>query len=272
MKKILLILFAVILFSCKKELQTSDRVIEEIATSKAPTKICNPVCDVSKSPDLQIVTNLEESHPLRPDGSPIDSFTYYFTKYQIRTKPVRFVQNYVVTQFDLGYYPDWVVGDTINKGTLQCLIENIAPKGCSNDWLFWESQGKLVGTDYEFNGLFEFETYERGNGNKWSLVYVDHKKRFFPSYIPAYPYWYSTDFCYYFGIGERSIQAQMGDFYSNAFRFPNHDGLYKLVLKFNPASKNGCRVIKETNYTNNEKTVYIRISNGALTYSLTPNI
>lgn len=245
--------------SCNKEVK-QETVTEEIATVKAPVKICNPVCDITKTPDLQLVTNAEEVRPLLPDGQ-IDSLSYFFTKYKVRTRPIKLVQNYTVTAYDLTYYPDWTVGDVINRVTLQCLIENIAPKDCNNDWVFSESQGYLVGTDYYFDGLFEFETWEKGNGNSWKFLYTDHKKKFFPSCVAAYPYWSSIDFCYY----DRAIQAQMGDFYLNGFRFPNHDGVFKQILRFNPASKGGCRVVKETNYSNNEKAVVLQISNGAVT-------
>lgn len=263
-RNILITLFICIAaISCSKQVK-EETVTEEIQTAKPTSVKCYSVCDVTKNPDLQLVTNAQEARPLLPDGQKIDSFSYFFTKYEVRTHPIRLVQNHVVNPYDLNYYPDWIVGDTINRVTLQCLIENIAPKGCNNDWVFNESQGYLVGTDYYFDGLFEFETYEKGNGNGWRFLYYDHKKKFFPSYVPAYPYWYSTDFCYYYGLGERSIQAQMGDFYSNGFRFPNHDGVYKLILKFNPSIK-GCRAIKETNYSNNEVTVQLEIRNGTVT-------
>lgn len=272
MKNLIVLMLAIFIFvGCKKEAITTP-LIEEITTAKAPVKICNPVCDITKTPDITLVTNLEEPHELRPDGTAIDSFTYFWLKYQTRTRPVVFEQDHIVTTYEASYYPGWVAGDVISKVRLQCLIENVAPKDCKNDWVFNESQGELIGNSFLFEGLFEFETFEKGNGNNWRPVYVDYKKQFYPSYIPAYPYWYSTDFCYYFGNGERSIQAGMGDFYSNWFRLPNHDGVFKIIIKFNPASKNGCRVVNESNYDNNNKVVYMRVSNGVLTYSLSSNI
>lgn len=235
-----------------------------ITCNKTPVaKNCFTVCDVTKNPDLRLVTNAQEVRPLLPDGE-TDSSSYFFTKYQVRTRPIKLVQNYIVNAYDLSYYPDWTVGDTINRVTLQCLIENIAPKDCNNDWLYNESQGYLVGTDYYFDGLFEFQICEKGNGNNWKILYTDRKKKFFPSCVAAYPYWFSNDFCYYYGIGERSIQAQMGDFYLNAFRIPNHDAVYRLILKFNPLIK-GCRAVKETNYSNNDATIDLEIREGSVT-------
>jgi len=221
-------------------------------------KSCYTVCDVTKNPDLQLVTNAEEERPLLPDGQ-IDSLTYFWTKYHVRTSPIRLVQNYLTTGRDAIRY-GWDSGVIVNRVQLQCLVENIAPFGCANDWVFNESQGYLSPlNNYFFDGLFEFETYEKGNGNNWKLLYEDYKKEFFPSSIPNQDYVYEENFCYY----DRAVQAQMGDFYYNYFRFPNKDGVYKLVIKFNPSIK-GCRAVKETNYSNNEKTIILEIVEGTV--------
>lgn len=233
MKYLVIIL---LLISCTK---TSQR-----------TKDCYTVCDVTKNPDLQLVTSADTGA------------TEYFTNRYQAASLIKLEQNHVVTPYEANYN-GWTAGEIINMVTLRCLLENVAPKDCNNDWLFNESQGTLVGTDVEFEGLFEFYIYEKGKGNSWKLLHEDYKNRFNPSTRAAYPYWYNTDFCYYYGIGERAVQAQMGDFYDNAFRLPNHDGIYKLELEFNPLEK-GCRAVKETNYDNNKKIVKLQISEGQI--------
>lgn len=231
---------------------------EEIATAKVPVaKNCFTVCDVTKNPDMQLVTNTEEVRPLLPDGV-IDSGSYFWTKYHVRTEPIRLTQNYLTPGFYTIRY-GWDSNVVVNRVRLQCLIENISPFGCQNDWVFTEAQGDTVGSYIFFDGLFEFDTYEKGNGNNWKFLYTDFKKEFFPSVVPTREYVYNTDFCYY----DRAVQAQTGDFYYNYFRFPNHDGIYKLVIKFNPQIK-GCRAVKETNYMNSEATIELQIANGII--------
>lgn len=254
MKK--LIPFLLILLACNKTIEETP--VEEIATAKPTSTKCYTVCDVSKNPDLQLVVNAEEDTLF---ASGVDSGSYFFTKYHVRTHPIHLVQNYLTTGRDAIRY-GWDSLVRINRVQLQCLIENIAPFGCQNDWVFNESQGYLSPlNNYFFDGLFEFLTFEKGNGNNWKLLYEDYKKEFFPSSIPNQEY-LLADFCYY----DRAVQAQMGDFYYNYFRFPNHDGIYKLVIKFNPLQK-GCRAVKETNYNNNEKTFIIEIKEGRVYYS-----
>lgn len=244
-------------------------VTEEIATAKPTSVKCYAVCDVTKNPDLQLVTNAQEVRPLLPDGQ-VDSFSYFYTKYHVRTQPIRLVQNYLTTGRDAIRY-GWDSNIVVNRVTLQCLVENIAPfSGCfsginvitadngKNDWVFNESQGYLSPlNNYFFDGLFSFETYEKGNGNNWKLLYIDYKKEWFPSSTPNVDNIYNNNFCYY----DRAVQAQMGDFYFNWFRFPNHDGVYRLTIKFNPLIK-GCRAVKETNYVNNEVTIILEIKEG----------
>ena len=176
--------------------------------------------------------------------------------YKVRTEPIRLTQNYLSPGSYTRIRYGWDSGVIVNRVRLQCLVENIAPIGCQNDWVFQESQGYLVGATYYFDGLFEFETSEK-IGNRWKKLYTDFKKEFFPSNRINVDYLLDTTFCYY----DRAIQAQQGDFYYNYFRVPNHDGFYKIVVKFNPVIK-GCRAIKETNYTNNEETVYLEIKEG----------
>lgn len=244
--------------SCNKEVK-EEYPAEEIQTARAATTKCfTGLSDLSKNPDLQLVTNAQEERPLLPDGA-IDSLSYFYTKYHVRTHPIRLVQNYVTPPYYTTRY-GWDSGVVVNRVQLQCLVENIAPFGCGNDWVFYESQGYIVNGNYYFDGLFEFYTYEKGNGNNWKLLYEDYKKEFFPSCVPTRDYVYNTDFCYY----DRAIQAQMGDFYFNYFRFPNHDGVYKLVIKFNPLVK-GCRAVKETNYDNNEAAIILEIREGIVT-------
>lgn len=251
MKTILIVFAALIIFSCHK--QASDQLAPEVATAKAPVKNCSVVCDLTKNPDLKIVTNAQEQPQV--DGV-IDSTTYFWTKYHVRTNPVRLTQNYVTPQNYVIRY-GWDSGVVVNRVQLQCLLENVAPFGCQNDWVFNESQGYLSPlNNYFFDGLFEFYTYEKGNGNNWKFLYSDYKKEFFPSCVPTREY-LLADFCYY----DRAVQAQTGDFYYNYFRLPNHDGIYKIVIKFNPQIK-GCRAVKETNYTNNEETVTLEIKEG----------
>lgn len=245
-----------LIFSCNKPIE-KKRLAEEIATAKAPVKSCYTVCDVTKNPDLQLVTNAQEVRPLLPDGV-IDSFSYFYTKYHVRTNPIRLVQNYLTAGRDAIRY-GWDSGVLINRVQLQCLVENIAPFGCGNDWVFTEAQGYLVGFNYFFDGLFSFDTYERGNGNNWKFLYSDYKKEFFPSVVPNVDNISNVDFCYY----NRAIQAQTGDFYYNYFRFPNHDGVYRLVIKFNPQIK-GCRAVKETDYNNNEVMIDLEIRAAAV--------
>lgn len=241
--------------SCNKEAK-EETVIEEIQTARAATKNCFTVCDVTKNPDLRLVTNAQDNPPM---DNIIDSTTYFWTTYHVRTHPVHLLQNYLTTGRDAIRY-GWDSNVVINRVQLQCLVENLAPFGCQNDWVFNESQGYLSPlNNYFFDGLFEFYTYERGNGNNWKLLYEDYKKEFFPSVVPTQEYVYETGFCYY----SRAIQAQTGDFYYNYFRFPNHDGVYRLVIKFNPLVK-GCRAVKETNYENNQATVDLEIREGTV--------
>lgn len=260
----LLLIFLIVISSCTRELLIEKQVAtEEIATAKPIfDKNCFTVCDINTNPDLQLVTNAEED-TLYPDGS-IDSGSYFFTKYGVRTNPIRLTQNFLTRGIHHTLY-GWDSGVYINMIRLQCLVENIASfdPTCKNDWKFKadSTMGYLVNNLWFFDGLFQFDTYEKGNGNNWKFLTSDFKKEFNPSNVPARDYILNTNFCYYFGIGERAIQAQMGDFYYNYFRLPNHDGIYKIVLKFNPLIK-GCRAIKETNYNNNEKTVYLEIRNG----------
>lgn len=261
MKKLLIPITVLVLSAltlmCSK-IGYTDKQNEEIATAKAPAgKSCFTVCDVTKNPDLQLVTNAEEVRPLLPDGQ-IDSLSYFWQTYHVRTEPIRLTQNYLTPGFYTTRY-GWDSNVVVNRVRLQCLVQNIAPFGCDNDWVFTESQGYLAGSNYFFDGLFEFDTYEKGNGNNWKFLYTDFKKEFFPSVVPTREYVYNTDFCYY----DRAVPAQTGDFYYNYFRFPNHDGIYKLVIKFNPQIK-GCRAVKETNYENNEKTIELEIMNGTV--------
>lgn len=257
MRKLLLIL---LLASCNKEIYV-EKPVEEIATVKPEStmKGCFAIDSLKNDKDLQLVINAEED-TLYPDGS-VDSNSYFFTRYGVRSEPIRLTQNHIVTAYE-ATYNGWTAGEIINKIRLQCLVENISAFGCQRDWLFNEYMGKLVGSFYEFNGLFEFEIYEKGNGNNWKLFHKDVKKRFFPSIDKVKEYMLAP-FCYYQNTGDRAIQAQAGDFYYNDFRLPNYDGIYKIVLKFNPLIK-GCRAIKETNYSNNEKTVYLQIYNGSV--------
>src|SRR6187402_2886897 len=93
--KYLAIIFLFI--ACNKRIEDKP-LTEEIATSKPIDKICNLVCDVTKNPDLQLVTNAEEVRPLLMEG--IDSFSYFWTKYHVRTHPIHLVQNYLTTGRD----------------------------------------------------------------------------------------------------------------------------------------------------------------------------
>ncbi len=245
-----------LLFSCQKQV-SQEPPAKEIATAKSPAvKNCFTVCDVTKNPDLQLVTNVTDQPQV--DGV-IDSSTYFWKRYHVRTYPIRLLQNYLTRGIDAIKY-GWDSGVLVNRVQLQCLIENIAPFGCGNDWAFTESQGYLVGQNIFFDGLFQFDTYEKGNGNNWKLLYSDYKKEFFPDAIPNTDYIYEMNFCYNY---ERAVQAQTGDFYYNYFRFPDHDGTYKLVIKFNPLIK-GCHAIKETNYDNSEVTYMVQITNGTV--------
>lgn len=248
-----ILILITLIVSCQKT--AVEKPLQEEATAKAPSsKNCYTVCDVSKSPDLQLVTNAQEERPLLPDGQ-IDSLSYFFSKYHIRTRQILLTQNYITPDFYTTRY-GWRQGDTVNRVVLQCLIENIAPFGCQNDWVF--SQGQLDSA-IAINPytLFEFYTYEKGNGNNWKLLYEDYKTQFYPSTVSTWQYAYTGFDCWY----DSAVQAQGGDVYNNAFRFPNHDGVYKLVIKFNPSVK-GCRAVKETNYNNNEVTVILEITNG----------
>ena len=250
MKYLVIILFLV---ACNNTIEQNP---EEIATSKAQGgKPCNVVCDISKTPDLRLITNATQNPPV---SDVIDTTTYFWETYHVRTYPLRLTQNYLTPGFYTTRY-GWDSGELVNRVQLQCLIENIMPLDCKNDWVFNESQGYLVGANFFFDGLFTFDTYEKGNGNSWKFLYQDYKKEFFPSTVPTQEHIYDTTFCYYFD--DRAVQAQTGDFYYNYFRFPNHDGVYKLVIKFNPVIK-GCRAIVETNYSNNEETVTLEIKEG----------
>lgn len=260
MKKLLIPITVLVLSAltlmCSK-IGYTDKQNEEIATAKAPAgKSCFTVCDVTKNPDLQLVTNAEEVRPLLPDGQ-IDSLSYFFTKYHVRTEPIRLTQNYLTPGFYTTRY-GWDSNVVVNRIRLQCLVENIAPFGCDNDWVFTEKQGDTVGSYIFFDGLFEFDTYEKGNGNNWKFLYTDFKKEFFPSIRKTIESQFN-DYCYY----DRAIQAQAGDFYYNYFRFPNHDGVYRLVIKFNPQIR-GCRAVKETDYGNDEVTIDLEITNGVV--------
>lgn len=232
-----------------------EEMPEEIPTARvAAAGKCFSVCYLDNNPDLRLITNASQNPPL-VDGI-IDSSTYFWTTYHVRTHPIRLTQNYLTTGRDAIRY-GWDSGVIVNRVQLQCLVENIAAYSCENDWVFNESQGYLSSLQsYFFDGLFSFETYEKGNGNHWKLLSTDYKKEFFPSSVPMLAYSNSL-FCYY----DRAIQAKNGDFYYNYFRFPNHDGVYKLVLKFNPVIK-GCRAVKETDYTNNDVTVVLEIREG----------
>ncbi len=259
MRKFLFILFAVILFSCKKEIQTSDRLVEEIETAAAKGKPikCFTVCDVTESPDLTVVTNAEED-TLYPDGY-IDRTSYFWTRYGVRSEPVRWNNNYLTTGRDAIRY-GWDSLVYINRIRLQCLLENIAPYGCGRGWVFSESQGYVspLGNIY-FNGLFTMKTYEKGGGNNWKLLYTDFKKEFFPSAIPTQEHVYDTYPCYYYGY--RALPSQTGDFYYNYFRLPLYDGVFRIVIEFNPIVGN-CRAVKETNYNNNKAYVEVTVIEG----------
>lgn len=259
-----LILLSFFVFSCKNLKQNEGDVKDKADASEAASRAadasgkCFSVCNVTKNPDLKLVTNAQDQPQI--DGV-VDTNTYFWKKYNVRTHPVHLTQNYLTPgSYAIRY--GWDSGVVVNRVQLQCLLENIAPfdSTCVNDWEFYESQGYLVGSRYFFDGLFEFDTYEKGNGNNWKLLYSDYKKEFFPSCVPTQEYVFNIDFCYY----NRGVAAQQGDFYYNYFRFPNHDGLYKLVVKFNPQIK-GCRAVKETNYSNNEEIVILEIKNGLVT-------
>lgn len=254
---LLLFIISATVITCSKQ-HKYESLSEEVTTKAQLSKSCFTVCDATKTPDITIVTNAQEERPLLPDGE-IDRLTYFFTKYGVRTHPIHLDQNYLVpASYTIRY--GWDSGVLVNRVRLQCLIENIAPFGCHNDWVFEESQGYISPLlNYFFDGLFEFDTYEKGNGNNWKHLYTDFKKEFHPSSIPNQDYIYNNDFCYY----NRSIQAQMGDFYYNYFRFPNHDGIYKLVIKFNPQIR-GCRAVKESNYSNNNVEIILQIINGTV--------
>lgn len=256
--KYLLTVFAAVLISTGCQKQASNQLAqEEIQTARAGTKNCFTVCDPTKNPDIRIITNAGDQPQV--DGV-VDSSTYFWQSYHVRSHPVHLTQNYVTPETYAIRY-GWETGEVVNRVQLQCLIENIAPFGCQNDWVFNESQGYLSPlNNYFFDGLFEFDTYEKGNGNNWKLIYSDFKKEFFPSSIPNQDYVLNTDFCYY---DTRAIQAQMGDFYYNYFRFPNHDGMYKLVIRFNPQIR-GCRAVKESNYENNTVEIELQITNGTV--------
>lgn len=252
-KIIITVVFISALISCNKV-----RESEEFSKAAPPPKSCYSVCNVTKNPDLTIITNAQDQPQI---NGVIDSSTYFWTRYHVRTHPVHLTQNYV-TPLNYVIRYGWDSGVVVNRVQLQCLIENIAPfnSDCSNDWEFNESQGYLSPlNNYFFDGLFEFDTYEKGNGNNWKFLYTDFKKEFFPSSIPNMDYVTNIDFCYY----SRGIPAQMGDFYYNYFRLPNRDGIYKIVIKFNPQIK-GCRAVKETNYENNEETVTLEIREGTI--------
>lgn len=242
-----------------------EEMPEEIPTARvAAAGKCFSVCYLDNNPDLRLITNASQNPPL-VDGI-IDSSTYFWTTYHVRTHPIRLTQNYLTTGRDAIRY-GWDSGVIVNRVQLQCLVENIAAYSCENDWVFNESQGTYNSTlgSYMFNDLFQFETQERGNGNNWKLISTHFKKEFFPSIDKVIEY-QSANYCYYYGNGDRAIQSQTGDFYYNWFMFPNHDGVYKLIIKFNPLIR-GCRVAKETNYLNNEKTFIIEIKQGRVIYS-----
>lgn len=244
MKYLVIILLFV---ACNNSIEQNKKAVEEIQTAKATGKNCNLVCDVNKTPDLRLITNATQT---------IDTNAYFWKQYHVRVFPITVQDSFLVPgTYTIRY--GWDSGELVNRVKLQCLVENIAPFGCGNDWVFNESQGYPVGPNIYFDGLFTFDTYEKGNGNNWKLLYEDYKKEFFPSVVPTQAYIYETGFCYY----DRAIQAQTGDFYYNYFRFPNKDGHYKLVIKFNPVIK-GCRAVKETNYDNNDQTVELEIREG----------
>lgn len=249
---------AVALFiSCKKSTKVDDG--ENVYPTAKPIfeKNCYTVCDVSKNPDLRLLTNVYQNQS-QVDGV-IDSTTEFWKRYEVRTEPIRLTQNYLVKGRDAVRY-GWDSGVYINRIRLQCLTENIAPydPACGNDWQFTITQGYLspLGDDIFYDGLFQFDTYEKGNGNSWKFLYSDYKKAFNPESVPNMDY-RNYEFCY----SERFINAQCGDFYYNYFRLPNYDGIYKIIIRFNPLIK-GCRAVKETNYNNNEETVYLEIQNG----------
>ncbi len=250
MKYILIILLFV---ACNNQIE-QNKAVEEIQTAKAGTgKPCNLVCDAIKNPDLRLITNATQNPP---SDNIVDTNTYFWKTYHVRTFPITIQDSFLVSGLYTIRY-GWDSGVLVNRVRLQCLVENIAPFGCGNDWVFSESQGYPVGSNIYFDGLFSFDTYEKGKGNSWKFLYTDFKKEFFPSCVPTQEYVYETGFCYY----DRAVQAQMGDFYYNYFRFPNKDGIYRLIIKFNPVIK-GCRAVVETNYENNEETVELEIKEG----------
>lgn len=248
MKKYLIV--ALILCGCNK-FELPQKQVEEISTSKPVTANgCYIACDITKNPDINIVTNAQEVRPLLSDGQ-VDSFSFFFLNYGVRTHPIRLTQNFITPLYYTEEY-GWKAGDTVNKVKLQCLARNIAKFGCGQDWVFTDLQLESLVK----GGLFQFETYEWVNGNHWKYLYTDYKDEFDPELIPVKEYQDST-FCYY----DKAIQAQAGDFYYNDFRFTNHDGIYKLVIKFNPQLK-GCHAILEIDYTNNQVTIELQILNG----------
>ena len=267
MKK--LIPLFLILLACNKHIDV-QRPVEEIQTARPDVgKNCTfPLSiDTSKRPDLNLWINIEQD-TLYPDGS-IDYTSYSWIRYGVRAEPVRLDQNYLTTGRDYRRY-GWDSGIRINRVRLVCLVENIAPYDttCKKDWEFNESQAShydSVLRSYMFEGLFEFETFERGNGNSWKTLPIQFKKEFFPSVDKVREY-QLVNHCGYYANGQRAIQAQTGDFYYNYFMFPNHDGVYKLTIKFNPLQK-GCRAVRETDYSNNEKTFLIEIRSGRVLYS-----
>lgn len=244
----------VLAISCNKKEDWSDipqsKVVEE-TTARGGNIMNNcsfPLSDTSMSPDLQLVTNAEED-TLYADGT-TDSSSYFWIKYHVRTNPIKFVPNYLVS----GYYAKeygWDSGVLVNMFRLQCLIENIAAYGCKQAWKFIDT------TIYE--GLFEFESFEL-IGKRWKPLYTDYKKTMNPSLVPTREYLTAT-FCSY--PGYKTIPAQTGDFYYQYFRLPPHDGTYKLIIKFNPL-KDRCRAVEETRYDNDQKIVVLEIKEGRL--------
>lgn len=230
---------------------------EEIATAKPISKNCKYVCDVTQTPNLRLITAASQNPPAT--NGVIDTNSYFWRRYGIRVFPIEFTPNYVVTA-NFGRYYGWDSGAVYHLVRLQCVNENIAPVGCQNNWQFDTSQGRLVNNEYLYDGLFEFKTYELGfNGNWGKPVYVDVKKNYNPSVVPAKPYTYD-DICY---VPDRCIPAQSEDSYRNFFRLPPHDGTYKIEIQFNPLNKN-CHVVIETNYNDDGEVVTFQVLNGQL--------
>lgn len=274
MKKLLIpitVLFlSAITLMCSKigyEKEAEEITTKNTASIQAEVVCAFPVCDVSRDPDLRLVTNKDTSD-------------HYFSNYYNPTPPIELTRNFVTTQFYKNYY-GWTVGETVSRLRFKCLLENIAKRFWStvrknfsgNDWVWDIKSGykdSATGRQF-FNGLFVFDMFEKVDGY-WHGIYSDYKKEFDPSLIEKDPYIDSMlnpdgvmqTYWTYHDYPFRFVSAGTGDFYSNYIRLPNRDGVYAIRLAFNPEI-NGCHAVKESDYTNNEVWVFVQISGSSLT-------